>query len=150
MLVASPRVSDMTLVASQINPRPNLVRCLALPSTPTHNGQKSIMDFFYAMGGNKSGRSILKSVDLLPFKHELVRFLSAEYNGDRVFELPTLAVVKEGGLSRLDGTDQKRNGHVWTKTATSNISDPSGVLSFKYLKCLGHLRCVNPDCHCIY
>ena len=70
-------------------------------------------------------------VDLSPFKHECVKFLPSEYNSDKMFQLLPLAVVKEGGLSRLDGMDQKKDGHVWTETATSNISDPSGVLSFE-------------------
>ena len=58
-------------------------------------------------------------------------------------------MVKEGGLSRLDGMDRKRDGHVWTETTTTNISDPSGTLAFKYVKCLGHLRCDNIDCRCL-
>ena len=29
---------------------------------------------------------------------------------------------------------------------TSNISDPSGKLSFKYVKCMEHLRCNDPEC----
>ena len=45
--------------------------------------------------------------------------------------------------------DRKSNGHVWTKTATTNISNPSGILSFKYVKCLGHLQCDNPNYRCI-
>ena len=106
------------------------------------------MDLHRGMGGNRSGRSLLKSVDLSSFVHESVKHLQAEFNRDRVFELPPLTVVKEGGLSRLDGMDRKRDGHVWTETATTNISNPSGTLSFKYVKCLGHLRCDNIDCRC--
>ena len=45
--------------------------------------------------------------------------------------------------------DRKRDNHVWTEMATTNISDPSRVLTFKYVKCMGHLCCTNPDCHCI-
>ena len=118
----------------------------APPPTLNESGRKSIMDLLRGMGGNKSGRSLLKSVDLSSFVHEFVKHLPAEFNGDRVFELPPLTVVKEGGLSRLDGMDRKHDGHVWTETAMTNISDPSGTLSFKYVKCLGHLRCNNIDC----
>ena len=35
------------------------------------------------------------------------------------------------------------------ETATTNISDPSRVLTFKYVKYMGHLRCTNPDCRCV-
>ena len=116
------------------------------PPTSDESGRKGIMDLLRGMGGNRSGRSLLKSVDLLSFVHESVKHLLAEFNGDRVFELPPLIVVKEGSLSRLDGMDRKRDGHVWMETATTNISDPSGTLSFKYVKCMGHLRCDNIDC----
>ena len=101
------------------------------------------------MGSSKSGRSILKTADLSIFKHEVVKFLSIEYNGNCIFELPLVAVVKEGGLNRLDGMDWKRDDHIWTEMAITNISDPSGVLTFKYVKCMGHLRCTNPDCRCV-
>ena len=101
------------------------------------------------MGGNKSGRSLLKSVDLSSFVHESVKHLPVEFNRNRVFELSPLTAVKEGGLSRLDGMDRKRNGHVWTETTMTNIFDPSGTLSFKYVKCFGHLRCDNIDCRCL-
>ena len=121
----------------------------APPPTSDESGQKSIMDLLRGMEGNRSGRSVLKSVDLSSFVHESVKHLPAEFNGDRVFELPPLTVVKEGGLSRLDGMDRKRDGHVWMETATTNIFDPSGALSFKYVKCLGHLHCDNIDRCCL-
>ena len=99
------------------------------------------MDLLLRMGSSKSGRSILKTVDLSSFKHKVVKFLPIEYNGNCIFELPPAAIVKEGGLSRLDGMDRKRDGHVWTEMATTNISDPSLVLTFKYVKCMGHFFC---------
>ena len=79
--------------------------CSTSPSILGKNGQKSIMDLLLAMGGNKSSRSMLKSVDLSSFVHEAVKYLLAEFNGNRVFELSLLTEVKEGGLSGLDGMD---------------------------------------------
>ena len=114
----------------------------------TLGATKSIMDLLLLMGSSKSGRSILKIVDLSSFKHEVVKFLPLQYNGNYIFELPPITVVKEEGLSRLDGMDRKQDGHVWTETATTNISDPSGILTFKYMKCMDHLRCTNPNCRC--
>ena len=117
---------------------------------PALGANKSIMDLLLLMGTrSKSGRSILKTVDLSTFKHEVVKFLPVEYNGNCIFELPQVAILKVGGLSHLDGMDRKRDGHVWIETTTTKISDPSGVLTFKYVKCMGHLRCTNPDCRCI-
>ena len=43
----------------------------------------------------------------------------------------------------LKGMDKRQDGHAWTETATTNITDPDGQLSLKYIKCLGHLRCDN-------
>ena len=116
---------------------------------PSEGISKSIMLLLLRMGCNKSSRNVLKTSDLSAFKHEVVKYLPIEYNEDCIFELPPVAVVKEGGLSRLDGMDRKHDGHVWTETATANISDPSGILTFKYVKCMGHLRCLNPDCRCV-
>ena len=45
------------------------------------------MDLLRGMGGNRFGRSLLKSVDLSSFVHESVKHLPAEFNGDQVFEL---------------------------------------------------------------
>ena len=103
------------------------------------------MKLLLSMGGKPFARSILKSADLSSLKHEVVDFLPVEFNGDLIFELPPLASIKEGGVCRLDGMDCRFDGHVWTETATTNISDPSGKLSFKYIKCMGHLRCMNPE-----
>ena len=116
---------------------------------PLEGISKSIMLLLLYMGRNKSSTSVLKTSDLSAFKHEVVNYFPVEYNGDCIFELPPVAIVKEGGLSRLDGMDRKHDGHVWTETATTNISDPSGILTFKYVKCMGHLHCLNPDCRCV-
>ena len=72
----------------------------ASSNPPTSGANKSIMDLLLLMGSSKSGKSILKTTDLSTFKHEVVKFLPIEYNGNCILELPPIAVVKEGGLSR--------------------------------------------------
>ena len=104
------------------------------------------MELLLAVCGRPSARSHLRSADLSSFKHEVVPHLPVEFNGNVVFELSPLSVVKEGGVARLDGMDRKFDGHAWIKTTTTNIVDPSQLLSFKYVKCMGHLRCYNPKC----
>ena len=101
------------------------------------------------MGGNKFGRSILKNVDLSLFKYKVIKFFPFEFNGDQVFELLPLVVMKEGGLNCLDGMDYKRDGRVRAEIVISNISNLSGILSYKYVKCIGHLQCINVDYCCI-
>ena len=97
------------------------------------------MELLLAVCGRPSAKSQLASANLVSFRHEIVQFLPIEYNGNVIFELPSLHVVKEGGVARLDGINQRFDGHAWTETATTNIVDPSRLLSFKYVKCMGHL-----------
>ena len=110
------------------------------------SSSSSVMTLLLALKNMPGGRSDLRNANLASFKHMVVESLPAEFNGDCIFELPPLLVVKAGGSCRLDGMDRRFDNHVWTEIATSNISDPSGKLSFKYVKCMGHLRCNNPEC----
>ena len=107
----------------------------------------SIMTFLLALRDRPLGKSDLGSANLASFKHMVVQSLPVEFNGNCIFELPPLAIVKERRACRLDGMDQKIDCHVWTEIATSNISNPSGKLSFKYVKYMGHLWCTYPECH---
>ena len=46
--------------------------------------------------------------------------------------------------------DRQYDGHCWTETTTLNLSDDGAGLQFKYVKCLGHLRCMNEACPQLY
>ena len=100
---------------------------------------KSNIELFFAIRGNLSIKNELQSGNLTSFKHEIVPHFPVEYNGDIIFKLPPLPIVKEEGTARLDGMDWRMDGNVSTKIATTNIIDPSGLLSFKYVKCMRHL-----------
>ena len=104
------------------------------------------MELLLAICERPSAKSQLASANLASFRHEVVEFLPIEYIGNVIFELPSLPVVKEERVARLDGMDRRFNGHAWTETATTNIVDPIQLPSFKYVKCMGHLRCNNLDC----
>ena len=45
----------------------------------------------------------------------------------------------------MDGMDKQYDGHVWTKTQTTNITNDVG-LAFRSSTCVGHLQCQNPTC----
>jgi hypothetical protein len=45
----------------------------------------------------------------------------------------------------LDGMDKHYDGHVWTKTQTTNITNDFGF-SFRSCTCVGHLQCQNLSC----
>ena len=103
----------------------------------------SIYDNLLNLGSHQGCRSELKNVDLASFSHQKVNYFLTRYNGDIVFELPFFPNVKGGGAAMLEGMDRRRDGHAWTEMATTNITDPDGELSFRYVKCLGHLCCQN-------
>ena len=136
------RCMPQTRLASEIGP-------LSLNDEIPEQSSLSMMTLIRAMGGNPTTRSILKSADLASFKHEVVKYLPVEYDGDYIFKLHALSIVKEEGVCQLGGMDPHRDGHTWTETKTTNISNPSGKLLFKYVRCMGHLRCTNPDCRCL-
>ena len=107
----------------------------------------SIMTLLLALKNTLGGKSDLCNANLTSFKHVVVESLPAEFNGNCIFELPALYVVRVGGSCKwMAWIEDSNYRHVWTETATSNISDPSGKLSFKYVKCMEHLRCNNPEC----
>ena len=106
----------------------------------------SIYDSLLSLRSHRPGCSELKIVDLSTFLHEKLNYLPIKYNGDIIFELPPSPTVKDGGATMLEGMDRRRDGHAWKETTTTNITDPDGQLSFRYVKCLGHLRCDNIDC----
>ena len=103
----SPRVSETplrefgSLSVSTCTPQSKPVGVTSIHASsnpPALDANKSIMDLLLLMESSKSGRSILKIADLSTFKHKVVKFLPVEYNGNCIFELPPVAVVKEGVL----------------------------------------------------
>ena len=106
----------------------------------------SIYDSLLSLWSHQSGWSELKNVDLATFPHQKLNYLPTKYNGNIVFELPTLSIVKGGGAAMLEGMDRRQDRHAWTETSTTNITDLDGQLSFTYVKCLGHLCYENLSC----
>ena len=149
--VASETPSHNLILDSNLksNPQSGSVGFFGPQSPPggrLDGSPRNIMELLLTICGKPSARSQLTSANLASFKQEVVQYLPTMYNGNVIFELPPLRVVKERGIARLDGTDQRFDGHAWIETATTNIVDPSCLFSFKYVKCMGHLRCNNPNC----
>jgi hypothetical protein len=63
-----------------------------------------------------------------------------------MFELPPAGhTAARSQAKSMQGMDKRYDGHVWTKTITTNITNDFG-LSFRYSACVGHLRCNNKEC----
>ena len=145
--VSSPRSSSETLGRQRSLAVSSVIAGKGLHSAGCSNSSvPSIYDSLLNLGSHQVGRSELKNVDLASFSHQKVNYLPTRYNTDIVFELLPLPNVKGSGAAMLEGMDRRRDGHAWTETATTNITDPDGQLSFRYVKCLGHLRCQNISC----
>jgi hypothetical protein len=106
----------------------------------------SIYDHIIALGNQPTLKSVLKSANLAAFLHHRVKYLPRRYDGNAIFELPALPLPKEGAAGRLEGMDHKNDGHAWMETQTTNLCNRGSQLSFKFVKCLEHLRCLNPNC----
>jgi hypothetical protein len=94
----------------------------------------------------KGSRNALTKVDYDSVQHVKVDYLPPVYNGDVVFEFPSvrsLSVSSQAGL--MVGMDKRHDGHVWTRTCTSHIKNDMGLM-FRSASCIGHLYSDNPDC----
>ena len=54
----------------------------------------SIYNSLLSLRSHRSGRNELKNVDLAAFPHQKLNYLPTKYNGNIVFELPALSIVK--------------------------------------------------------
>ena len=67
--------------------------------------------------------------------------LPPKFNGDVIFELPPVSLSHMSTYAKeMSGMDKRHDGHVWSKTVTTNITNSQGF-TFKTSYCLGHLRC---------
>jgi hypothetical protein len=110
----------------------------------------SFYDTLVSIGNQPNARCLLKTIDLASFPHIKVKYLPRQYHGDSIYKLPPIIAPKDGTASRLDGMDRRYDGHAWTETMTTNLSLAKPDISFKYVKCLGHLCCLNKEHNDLY
>ena len=84
-------------------------------------------------------KNILKRLEYDKIKTMDVEFLPPTYDSDVLFVLPAMS------SSSLHSKAKRYDGHIWTKTVTTNISNVLD-LSFWSSSCVGHLCCENPHC----
>ena len=87
-----------------------------------------IYDLIVAMCNKHNAKSEFRAADLGSFEHKTMKYLPSQFNGNAIFELPPLHAPKLGGKGRLEGMDRRYDGHCWTETATSNLSDDGAGL----------------------
>jgi hypothetical protein len=113
---------------------------------PGFQSQSSILDCLKRLFATKGSRNALKKVDYDNVKHLKVDYLPPVFNGDVVFEFPSICSLSTSShVKFMVGMDKQYDGHVWTRTSTSYIKNDIG-LTFQSTSCVGHLRCDNQDC----
>ena len=91
-------------------------------------------------------KNILKRLDYDKIKTMDVEFLPPTYDGDVLFVLSAMSSSSSHSKAKsMFGMDKHYDGHVWTKTVTTNISNVLD-LSFRSSSCVGRLCCKNPHC----
>jgi hypothetical protein len=108
--------------------------------------QSSVLICLKRLRTTKGSRNALKKVDYDSVQHLKVDYLPPVFNGDVVFEFPSVRSSSTSSQARLMmGMDKRHNGHVWTRTYTSHIKNNMD-LTFRSASCVGHLHCDNQDC----
>ena len=71
-----------------------------------------------------SRKNILKRLDYDKIKTESVYFLPPQFDGDMLFVLPPIGASAAYSKARsMEGMDKHYNGHIYTKTMTTNITN---------------------------
>jgi hypothetical protein len=106
----------------------------------------SVLDYLKRLRATQGSRNALKKVDYENVKHLKVDYLPLVFNGDVIFEFPSIrssSISFQAGL--MVGMDKRQDGHVWTRTSASHIKNDMG-LTLCSASYVGHLRRDNQDC----
>ena len=106
----------------------------------------SVMEFLRALRTLKGSRNVLSRLEYDRIPAYAVQTLPPKFNGDVIFELPPVSMSHMSTYAKgMSGMDKRHDGHVWSKTVTTNITNSQGF-TFKTSSCLGHLHCTNSMC----
>ena len=125
------------------------------PLVQLDTSSSSVLEFLRALRALKGSRNALSRLDYDTIPAYVVQTLPPKFNGDVIFELPPVSSSHMSTYAKgMSGMDKCHDGHVWSKTVTTNITNSQGF-TFKTSYCLGHLRCTNSSCdflcwsHCL-
>ena len=82
-------------------------------------------------------KSVLKLLNYSTLKTVYADFLPPCFDGDVIFP-PVNASASTSKAKAMDGMDKQYDGHVWTKTQSTNITN-NLRLTFRSSICVGHL-----------
>ena len=100
--------------------------------TPSFNSSSSVpfqihpfhCSMFRTLASMPGRKNILKKLDYNTLGIEEVNFLPPRFDGNVMFVLPPVGVfASQTKAKSMDGMDKRYDGHVWTKTQTTNITN---------------------------
>ena len=98
---------------------------------PLSQDTVSIVPLLKQLATMPGRKNILKKIDYSVIRHERVEYLPAVFDGAVIFELPPAGhTAARSQAKSMQGMDKRYDGHVWTKTITTNITNDFG-LSFR-------------------
>ena len=107
---------------------------------------RSIIDSLRRLANVPSSKNVLKKLDYDSLRTIHVEFMAPRFDSDVMFVLPSVSNSTLHTKARsMDGMDELYDGHVWTKTLITNISNNLN-LTFHSFICVNHLQCQNPEC----
>ena len=120
-----------------------LPRFTSLPASTVEKssaGFTSVIDCLHQLREQKGCWNILSKIDYDSICTERVHTLPPSFNGNIIFELPPIEVDRPPSYAHhMAGMDKWYDGHVWTKTMTTNITNRMG-LTFRTSACVGVSR----------
>ena len=107
---------------------------------------RSIVDLLRRLANMPSNKNVLKKLNYDSLRTVHAKFLPPRFDGDVMFVLPPVSNSAVHIKARsMDRMDKRYDGHVWTKTLTTNISNNLNLIFCSSI-CIGHLQCQNPGC----
>ena len=84
----------------------------------------SVLEFLRVLRALKGSRNALSRLDYNSISAYAVQTLPPKFNGDVIFELPPVSSSHMSTYAKgMSGMDKRHDGHVWSKTVTTNITN---------------------------
>ena len=109
------------------------------PSATQVGASGCIVDCLQRLASIPGRKSVLKLLNYSTLKTVYADFLSPCFDGDVIFVFPPISTSASTSKAKaMDGMDKRYDGHVWTKTQSTNITNKMS-LTFRSSICVGHL-----------
>ena len=108
------------------------------PSVIQPGASGCIVDCLWRLASMPGRKNVLKLLNYGTLKTMYADFLSPRFDGDVIFVFPPVSASTSTSKAKaMEGMDKRYNGHVRTKTQSTNITNKLN-LTFRSSICVGH------------